>query len=415
MARCNYLHRAIFYGHNNLPKYPAMDFSLSPEQRALQERTQRFIRDVVMPYEADARQTSHGPSEDLRNELVAHARAAGLLTPHASVTHGGMGLSHVDKAVMFEESGYSPLGPIAMNIHAPDEGNIHLMELVATPAQQQRWLLPLVRGHIRSCFCMTEPAPGSGSDPSMLQTTARREGDDYVIDGVKWLITGAVGSGFAIIMAKITDDAGTAGATGPTMFLADMNQPGIRIERQMNAMDACFTGGHAVVRFEGLRVSAADVLGEPGQGLKYAQVRLAPARLTHCMRWLGAARRAHETAAAYARGRQAFGKALAEHEGVSFMLADNEMDLHTARLTVWHCAWLLDTGAKGRHESSVAKVICSEAEWRVVDRSVQVLGGSGITDETIVHRIFTDMRGFRIYDGPSEVHRWSIGNRIARG
>ena len=385
-----------------------MDFSLSPEQRALQERTQRFVKDIIIPYELDARQTSHGPTEELRNELVAHARTAGLLTPHASQSHGGMGLSHVDKAIVFEEAGYSPLGPIAMNIHAPDEGNIHLMELVATPAQQQRWLLPLVQGHIRSCFCMTEPAPGSGSDPSMLQTTARRDGDDYVIDGVKWLITGAVGAGFAIIMARIDD--GTA-----TMFLADMNQPGISIERQMNAMDSCFTGGHAVVRFDGLRVPARDVLGEAGMGLKYAQVRLAPARLTHCMRWLGAARRAHEIAASYARGRQAFGKPLAEHEGVSFMLADNEMDLHTARLTIWHCAWLLDTGARGRHESSVAKVLCSEAEWRVVDRSVQVLGGSGITDETIVSKIFTDMRGFRIYDGPSEVHRWSIGNRIARG
>ena len=385
-----------------------MDFSLSPEQRALQERTQRFIRDVVIPYETDVRQTPHGPTEALRDELIAHARSAGLLTPHASSAHGGLGLSHVDKAIVFEEAGYSMLGPIAMNVHAPDEGNIHLLELVATPAQQKRWLLPLVQGHIRSCFCMTEPAPGSGSDPSMLQTTAKREGDSYVIDGVKWLITGAVGAGFAIIMARIDD--GTA-----TMFLADMNQPGIHIERQMNAMDSCFAGGHAVVRFDGLRVPAEDVLGEAGQGLKYAQVRLAPARLTHCMRWLGAARRAHEVAAAYARGRQAFGKALAEHEGVSFMLADNEMDLHTARLTIWHCAWLLDTGAKGRHESSVAKVLCSEAEWRVVDRSVQVLGGSGVTDETVVAKIFTDMRGFRIYDGPSEVHRWSIGNRIARG
>ena len=384
-----------------------MDFSLSPEQRALQERTQRFVKDIIIPYEQDARQTSHGPTEELRNELVAHARSAGLLTPHASQNHGGLGLSHVDKAIVFEEAGYSPLGPIAMNIHAPDEGNIHLMELVATPQQQQRWLLPLVQGHIRSCFCMTEPAPGSGSDPSMLQTTARRDGDGYVIDGVKWLITGAVGAGFAIIMARIED--GTA-----TMFLADMNQSSITIERQMNAMDSCFTGGHAVVRFKGLHVPASDVLGEVGLGLKYAQVRLAPARLTHCMRWLGAARRAHEVAASYARGRQAFGKALAEHEGVSFMLADNEMDLHTARLTIWHCAWLLDSGARGRHESSVAKVLCSEAEWRVVDRSVQVLGGSGITDETIVSKIFTDMRGFRIYDGPSEVHRWSIGNRIAR-
>ena len=385
-----------------------MDFTLSPEQRSLQERTQRFVKDIIIPYEHDARQTSHGPTEDLRDELVAHARSAGLLTPHASKNHGGMGLSHVDKAIVFEEAGYSPLGPIAMNIHAPDEGNIHLMELVASPAQQRRWLLPLVQGHVRSCFCMTEPSPGSGSDPSMLQTTARRDGDDYVIDGVKWLITGAVGAGFAIIMARLEDGAAT-------MFLADMNQPGIAIERQMNAMDSCFTGGHAVVRFDGLRIPASDVLGELGLGLKYAQVRLAPARLTHCMRWLGAARRAHEVAAAYARGRQAFGKALAEHEGVSFMLADNEMDLHTARLTIWHCAWLLDTGARGRHESSVAKVLCSEAEWRVVDRSVQVLGGSGITDETIVSKIFTDMRGFRIYDGPSEVHRWSIGNRIARG
>ena len=391
-----------------------MDFSLSPQQLDLQTRTQRFVKEIVMPYERDPRQDAHGPSEELRNELVAHARTAGLLTPHASLAHGGMGLSHVDKAVVFEEAGYSPLGPVAMNVHAPDEGNIHLMELVATPAQQQRWLLPLVRGHIRSCFCMTEPSPGSGSDPSMLQTTARREGDDYVIDGVKWLITGAVGAGFAIIMARIEGDGGS-GMTGPTMFLADMKQPGIHIERQMNAMDSCFTGGHAVVRFDGLRVPATDVLGEAGQGLKYAQVRLAPARLTHCMRWLGAARRAHEVAASYARGRHAFGKPLAEHEGVSFMLADNEMDLHTARLTIWHCAWLLDSGARGRHESSVAKVLCSEAEWRVVDRSVQVLGGSGITDETIVSKIFTDMRGFRIYDGPSEVHSWSIGNRIARG
>ena len=392
-----------------------MDFSLSPHQLDLQARTQRFINELVIPYERDPRQDAHGPSEELRSELVAHARATGLLTPHASVAHGGMGLSHVDKAIVFEEAGYSPLGPVAMNIHAPDEGNIHLLELVATPAQQQRWLLPLVQGHIRSCFCMTEPAPGSGSDPSMLQTTARREGDDYVIDGVKWLITGAAGAGFAIIMARIEGEAGTGSMTGPTMFLADMSQPGISIERKMNAMDSCFTGGHGVVRIDGLRVPATDVLGEVGQGLKYAQVRLAPARLTHCMRWLGAARRAHEVAANYARGRHAFGKPLADHDGVSFMLADNEMDLHTARLTIWHCAWLLDSGARGRHESSVAKVLCSEAEWRVVDRSVQVLGGSGITDETIVSKIFTDMRGFRIYDGPTEVHRWSIGNRIARG
>jgi acyl-CoA dehydrogenase len=384
-----------------------MDFSLTPTQLDLQARTRRFVADTVIPYENDPRQGSHGPEEALRDELVAHARAAGLLTPHASRELGGLGLSHLDKAVVFEEAGYSPLGPVALNIHAPDEGNVHLMEVVATPPQRERWLLPLVQGRTRSCFCMTEPPPGAGSDPSMLQTQAVRDGDHYVISGTKMYITGAVGAAFAIIMARMEDGSAT-------MFLADMNQPGIVIERQMGALDACFTGGHAVVRFDGLRVPAADVLGELGQGLRYAQVRLAPARLTHCMRWLGAARRAHEVAAAYARRRHAFGQPLAAHEGVSFMLADNEIDLHVARLAVQHCAWVLDQGHKGRHESSVAKVLCSEAEWRVVDRSVQVLGGSGVTDETIVARIFRDLRAFRIYDGPSEVHRWSIGNRIAR-
>jgi len=385
-----------------------MDFSLSADQLALQDKTRRFIAEEIIPMERDRRQSSHGPSEELRTELVDKARAWGLLTPHAGKELGGLGLSHVDKAVVFEEAGYSPLGPIALNIHAPDEGNVHLLEIVATEAQKNRWLKSLVEGRIRSCFCMTEPAPGAGSDPSMLQTTARLEGDHYVIDGTKWLITGATGAGFAIIMARMEDGSAT-------MFLADMDQPGITIERQMDALDSCFTGGHGVVRFEGLLVPVEDVLGEPGKGLRYAQVRLAPARLTHCMRWLGQARRAHDVASAYARERQAFGKSLAEHEGIGFMLADNEMDLHVARLTIFHCAWLLDQGEKGRHESSVAKVLCSEAEWRVVDRCVQILGGRGVTDETIVARIFRDMRAFRIYDGPSEVHRWSIGNRIARG
>ena len=180
----------------------------------------------------------------------------------------------------------------------------------------------------------------------------------------------------------------------------------------MDAMDNCFTGGHGVLRFENLRVPASDVLGEVGQGFRYAQIRLAPARLTHCMRWLGQARRAHDIALAYASRRHAFGKPLAEHEGVGFMLADNDIDLHTARLHIWHTAWLLDQGQKGGFESSRAKVACSEAEWRVVDRCVQILGGQGVTAETPVMRIFMDMRAFRIYDGPSEVHRWSMARKL---
>lgn len=385
-----------------------MDFSLPPRAKELRDKTKQFIEEQVIPLENDTRQDSHGPHPELRAELVSRARAAGLLTPHASIELGGLGLTHVEKAVVFEEAGYSWLGPTAMNIHAPDEGNIHLMEEVATPAQKSRWLRPQVQGHTRSCFCMTEPAPGAGADPSMLNTTAVRDGDHYVINGRKWLITGAEGSSYAIIMARMED--GTA-----TMFLSDMDRPEIKLVRNLDAMDRCFSGGHGVVEFHNLRVPANDVLGEIGKGFRYAQVRLAPARLTHCMRWLGQARRAHEVALDYVRKREAFGKPLVEHEGVGFMIADNDMDLMTARLHILHTAWLLDSGERGAFESSRAKVVCSEAEWRVVDRSVQIMGGLGVTGETPVMRIFTDMRAFRIYDGPSEVHRWSMAKKIASG
>jgi len=386
----------------------AIDFDLGADLQALQARIRTFIADDIIPLESDPRRTPHGPTEELRRELTAKARAAGLLSPHVSHEYGGLALSHVGRAIAFEEAGYSPLGPLALNVFAPDEGNMHLLEAVATPAQKERWLRPLASAAIRSCFCMTEPPPGAGSDPSMLTTTARRDGDHFVINGGKWFITGADGAAFTIVMAN-------AEGEGATMFLADMNTSGIAVERSMGSLDSCFPGGHGVVRFEDVRVAAADILGEVGKGFQYAQVRLSPARLTHCMRWLGAARRAHDIATDYARRRHAFGKAIGEHEGVGFMLADNEMDLHVARLATLHCAWVLDQGKLARHESSRAKVIVSEATWRVVDRCVQVLDGQGVTDETIVARIFADLRAFRIYDGPSEVHRWSIAKRILKG
>jgi acyl-CoA dehydrogenase len=382
-----------------------MNFELTPQLLELQTKVRSFIREKVIPYENDPRQDSHGPSEALRRELVEEARAVGLLTPHASTLFGGLGLSHVEKAVVFIEAGYSTLGPTAMNIHAPDEGNIHLMEVVASQAQKERWLKPLVKGEVRSCFAMTEPAPGAGADPSMLNTTAVRDGDDYIINGTKWFITGATGASFAIIMAKLEDGSAT-------MFLSDMNRPEIQVVRQMDAMDSCFTGGHGVVTFKNLRVPVSDVLGEVGKGFRYAQIRLAPARLTHCMRWLGQAQRAHDIAVEYARTRQAFGVTLGSHEGVGYMLADNDMDLHTCKLHIWHTAWLLDQGERCNFESSRAKTICAEAEFRVVDRCVQILGGQGVTGETIVMKIFNDIRPFRIYDGPSEVHRWSMAKKI---
>jgi len=377
-----------------------IDFALPPEHVELRERVAAFIREEVVPRENDPRQDAHGPSDELRLELVGLARDAGLLSPHAPVAWGGLGLDHRGMAVVFEAAGYSLLGPLALNIQAPDEGNTNLLNKVASAAQKERWLRPLVAGTIRTVFSMTEPDDGAGADPSLLKTTARADGDDFVIDGRKWLITGVPGAALNIVMARTFDAAGAD--IGASMFLVDIDAPGFRIVRQLDTIDAVSPGGHAVVEFDGVRVPRSAVLGELGQGFRHAQVRLGPARLTHCMRWLGAARRAHDVAVDYARRRHAFGKRIGEHQGVGFQLADNEIELHCARLAVWHAAWLLDQGEHARTETSQCKVFCSEALSRVVDRSLQILGGMGITADTVVQRIYREIRPFRLYDGPSE-------------
>ena len=387
-----------------------MDFHIAAETAELTARVKSFVVGEVIAYEADPRWGAHGPSDELRRELNNRARAAGLLSVHVPVEFGGLGLTHLAKAAVLEAAGYSILGPVAIHAQAPDEGNMHLLAEVATAEQKQRFLKPLASAEVRSCFAMTEPQPGAGSDPSMLVTRAKPDGRGFVINGRKWLTTGADGAGFAIIMARTGDGPGDA-----TMFLAPLPDPAFRIVRRLDTMDTSFMGGHAEIAIEDLRVPADAVLGEVGQGFRYAQVRLGPARLTHCMRWLGSAQRAHDIATEYARRREAFGQKLGHHEGVSFMLADNAMDLHVTRLAVQQCAWVLDQGGRANTESSMTKVIASEAIMRVVDRSLQILGGSGMTRDTAVERIFRDVRGFRIYDGPSETHRWSLGRRIVAG
>ena len=384
------------------------DFTPTARETELEARTTAFIRDVVIPYEADPRIDHHGPLDSLRAEMQVKAREAGVFAPHLPEECGGQGLSHREQATVFRAGGYSLLGPMAMNIAAPDEGNMHLLHKVATPEQKARFLAPLTAGQFRSAFLMTEPDGGAGSDPGMLATTARLDGNHWVITGRKWLITGYVGAGMGIIMAR-TGEATT------TMFLVDLPDPQIRVERVLDTIDRTMPGGHAALSLDEVRVPADQVLGEIDKGFDYAQLRLAPARLTHCMRWWGAARRAHDIAVAYACRRQAFGKPLIDHEGVGFPLADNVMELHQTRLVIDHAAWVLDQGQRGLAETSMAKVFCSEAYFRIADRAVQVLGGMGITGDTPVQQIFRDLRAFRIYDGPSEVHRWSIAKRLKRG
>ena len=388
-----------------------IDFELPSELVDLRERVENFIAEEIVPYENDARQTAHGASEALRAELVGLSRQAGLLSPHGPKEYGGLGLDHRSMAVVFEAAGWSTLGPLALNIQAPDEGNVNLLNLVATPEQKARWLAPLVRGEIRSVFTMTETVTdGAGSDPSLLQTTARQVADGFLISGRKWMITGVPEASFNIVMARTLDPSGLD--LGATMFFVDIDAQGFRIDRILDTIDTNSPGGHAEVSFENVHVTPDRVLGQIGQGFRNAQVRLGPARLTHCMRWLGAAKRCHAIAVEYAGRRHSFGRTIGEHQGVGFMLADNEIDLHLSRLAIWQAAWLLDRHEHARDETSMTKVFCSEALGRVVDRCLQILGSIGITRDTVVERIYRDIRPFRIYDGPSEVHRHALARRI---
>ena len=369
-------------------------------------RVEAFVRDVVVPYEKDPRCGEHGPTDELVSELRGKARAAGVLTPH--ILADGSHLTQRETAIVLKASGLSPLGPVAVNTMAPDEGNMYLLGKVGSPEIKERFLKPMIEGRARSAFFMTEPAGegGAGSDPSMMQTTAVQDGNHWVINGRKAFITGAQGAKVGIVMAK--------SAAGACMFLVDLPDPAIRIDRVLETIDSSMPGGHAVVTIDNLRVPADQMLGEDGQGFTYAQVRLSPARLSHCMRWYGAAKRANEIATAYAVKRHAFGKPLIDHEGVGFMLADNMIDLKQAELMIDWCADVLDTGVLGTTESSMAKVAVSEALFRIADRCVQVMGGTGVSGDTIVEQVFREIRAFRIYDGPTEVHKWSLAKKIKR-
>ena len=388
----------------------SFEFTVAPEVEQWRRRIAGFIAEVVIPREQDA--FAHGVDDDLRRELQKAARAADVWAPQLPKSLGGGGFAFDDVAVLLEEAGTSLLGPLAMNCSAPDEGNMHLLHEVGTAVQKERYLRPLAAGDVRSCFAMTEPPPGAGSDPAALQTVVRRVDGGWRITGDKHLISGADGAGFSIVMAR--GGAGEDGTEGASMVLVDADHPGFIVGAHARTIDGASVGGHCRVRLEDCLVDDDAILGEPGQGFRYAQVRLGPARMTHCMRWLGAARRAHEIAVDRAVDRRLFGAALTEHGMAQQLIADNEIDLAAARALLWHASWQVAHGDRVTEETSRAKVFISEAVGRIVDRAVQLAGGMGTSDELVIGRIYADSRSFRIYDGASEVHRMAIAKRVAR-
>ncbi|WP_151476325.1 acyl-CoA dehydrogenase family protein [Streptomyces albicerus] len=391
-----------------------IQFDVDPPVARLAAATAEFVREVVIPAERECGGSVHDAPESLRETLQKGAREAGVFAPHVPTRWGGHGLDLRGQAVVFEAAGYSLLGPLALNCAAPDEGNMHLLEKVATEEQQARFLGPLAAGEVRSCFAMTEPAPGAGADPRSLRTTATRVPGGWRIDGRKWFISGAHGAAFAIVMARTSGSPGDPG--GATMFLVDAGTPGMRVVRDIETLDEGLFAGHSELAFEECVVGEDRVLGAVDRGFENAQVRLGPARMTHCMRWLGAARRAQDVALERAGSRRAFGSVLGDLGMVQQMLADSEIDIEASRALILRTAWELDTGSAAASQlTSVSKTFVAEAVNRVVDRAVQICGALGIsaTDAPLA-RLLREVRPFRIYDGPSETHRFAIARRAVK-
>jgi alkylation response protein AidB-like acyl-CoA dehydrogenase len=380
---------------------------------ALVAATKAFIDSAVLPiddaYDGDVEAAG---GDELRTRLQEAARRAEIFAPHGPKEFGGLGLNMVERSAIFEAAGRSLFGPVALNIQAPDEGNMHLLDHVATADQRSRFLAPLVRGEVRSAFAMTEPSPGAGSDPSALMTRASKVDGGWLINGHKWFITGADGAAFYIVMARTSGEPGTPG--GATMFVVGSGTPGISILRHVGTVDRSMIGGHCEVTFNDVFVTDMDVLGGVDDGFRYAQVRLGPARMTHVMRWLGAAARAHEVAVRHVAERQAFGSRLADLGMIQQQIADNEIDLAASRALLLDACRELDAGGRASLATSIAKTFAAEALDRVVDRAAQMCGGLGVARDLPVARIARELRPFRIYDGPSEVHRWSIARRAVK-
>ena len=391
-----------------------MDFTLPPEIDALRLRVREFIAREVTPLEDDP--AAYDDHENIRLDLLdtvrAKAKAAGLWAPQMPRERGGLGLPVVGWAAFYEEANRSIFGPVCLNCQAPDDGNMSLLnKALPTDAMKDRWLQPIIDGRVRSSFVMTEPHPGSGSDPGgMMLTRAVRTGDRYVVHGRKWFISGAGVASHFILVARTSDDP----RCGLSAFLYHRDDPGWRIVRRIPNMGPDEHGGVCELEFDGLEIPAGHRLMEEGDGLRVTQIRLGPARLTHCMRWLGLARRCMEIANAYVIGRRAFGTTLAEHESVQMMLGSLAKDIQVGRLLTMHAAWSIDQGRHAQKEVSMAKIHVAETLNRAADIGVQLLGARGYSKDTRLEWIYRYARCAKLVDGASEVHQMVLARAHAK-
>jgi acyl-CoA dehydrogenase len=398
-------------------------FELPEQLTTLRAKVRAFVDERVIPNEAKILAEDHAPDAQGRSvaprsatlrALRDEAKAAGLFTPHLPQALGGLGLGVMGMCALFREMGRSPVGAAAFNCDAPDQGNMDVLLRVATDAQRERWLGPLARGEITSGFAMTEPAPGAGADPSNLRTRAVRDGDDWVIDGHKWYTTGGGDASFLIVMARTSDDP----RAGATMFLVDRAEQGITHVRDIPVMcPPILTHREAEMRFEGVRVPASAVLGGVGEGFRLAQTRLVPARLTHCMRWLGLAERTLQMCREYVTTRESFGRTLAHHQAIQKMIAEASTGIHAGNLMTLHCASMLERGLakEARPYSSMAKNHVARLLCKTLDDAIQMHGSLGFSDDMPFALWYRYARSARIADGPDEVHDVVVARDFLRG
>lgn len=387
-----------------------IDFSIPPELETMRQRTTAFMEEFVYPNE-DKVVEDEGLPVELEQDLQRRVKALGLWSPHLPREWGGMGIGFIGQALINEIVGRSVFAPRLFGNAAPDAGNAELLLIAATKEQQEKYLRPLAEGSVRSCFAMTEPEV-AGSDPTGLRTTAVRDGDEWVINGHKWFISGAIGSAFAIVMA-VTDLNADSHARA-SMILVPTDTPGFMIVRSVPVMGSGGVGGHCEVRFENCRVPVSNLLGEEGGGFKLAQKRLGPGRIQHCMRWIGAAQRSFEMMCAYSQKRKSFGEPLAKKQTVQNWIADSAAEISAARLMTLNAAWKLDRGDDARVEISLIKFFGARVLHDVIDRAIQVHGALGYSKDTPLEMFYRDARAARIYDGPDEVHRQVVAQRILK-